>query len=189
MNRSLPTIAAASLPPLAYAHGDQHDPRLTLPERFRPIQEGKHRFVKPHAGGLWTAPVTEVTADGEIVRTAWTDWCRDNMWGDDDADSRFLAVVPQPHARVLLIDTLDDLRAIVDAYPNPVEPYPFVGERYPNWLALASDWDAVYLTDDGQWATRLPPFGMPNLYTWDCATVLWLRPAYTVPVLVAGGVA
>lgn len=186
---SLPAIPADQLPPLAYAHSDQHDPRLTLPEHFRPVQEGKRRFVKPHVGGLWTAPVTEVAADGSIAATAWTDWCRDNMWDENvGSDSRFLTIAPQPSARVLLIDSLDDLRAIVDAYPNPAEPYPFVGERYPNWLALATDWDAVYLTDEGQWATRMPPFGEPNLYTWDCATVLWLRPAYTVPALVAGGV-
>jgi hypothetical protein len=35
----------------------------------------------------------------------------------------------------------------------------------------------VYLTDRGQWLTRLPDSG-PDLYGWDMESMLWLRPAY-----------
>lgn len=34
------------------------------------------------------------------------------------------------------------------------------------------------MTDNGQWTTRLTTAPDPNLYSWDCATVLWLRPNY-----------
>ena len=84
--------------------------------------------------------------------------------------------------RLLLIDDQTQLAAIIDAYP--AEPNPYVphrnGGRYPDWEALAADgWDGVYLTDRGQWETRLPRGG-PDLYGWDLESCLWLRPSYVV---------
>jgi hypothetical protein len=183
---ALRQVAVTDLPPLAYAHGDNHDPALTHPDHFRPVVNSDiGASAKPH-GGLWTAPVAEAGPDGTVLRTAWTDWYRDNEYGTDDY-AHFLWIRPRPDARVLLIDTLDDLRAIVAAYPAvPARPaLDFLRNKYPDWPALAAaGWDAVFLTDDGQWATRLPLYREPELYTWDCATVLWLRPAYTVDQLV-----
>lgn len=68
----LPAVTGADLPRLVYAHSADHDPTLTLPNRFRPIQPGG--YVKPNAGGMWTAPVTEAAADGTPAQSAWTDW-------------------------------------------------------------------------------------------------------------------
>lgn len=184
---NLTTIAVADLPPLAYLYSESHDPALSEPERFRPITN-EATWVKP-SGGLWTAPVTRHAAGGLVLESAWSEWCVETMdW--DPIEARFLLIQPNAGARVLLVNTMDDLRRLVAAYPNREACAPALqrlAERYPNWLAMAADWDAVYLTDAGQWATRLPPYGEPNLYGWDCASVLWLRPAYTVAASVLTG--
>lgn len=178
LNTTLPTIPAADLPPLVYAHSADHDPALTAtPAAFRPIVGAG--WAKPSAGGLWTAPVTSYTPDGLPADSAWLKRCRSEM--PTGAYTRLTEIVPDASARVLIVDTQADLAAIVDAYPASYGLHlPSIDDRYPDWPALAADgWDALYLTDDGQWETRRPPHG-PNLYTWDVATVFWLRPAYTV---------
>ena len=178
---ALHAIPVADLPPLAYLYGENHDPALTEPEHFRAITS--NGWVKP-SGGLWTAPITARADDGSVLRTAWTEWCVDNMWADL-VKARFLEILPRPDARVLLVDAMDDLQALVAAFPNTEPRYRLRyghADQFPNWQTMAACWDAVYLTDAGQWATRLPPYGEPNLYTWDCASVLWLRPAYSVAV-------
>lgn len=176
MTESLTTIQSGDLPPLAYSHDDSHKQWLTRPECFRPVTN-QGAWVKP-SGGLWTAPVTARAVDGAITGTSWTDWCASEDWGVE-VYTRFLAVVPLASARVLLVDTLDDLRLLVREFPNANPGY---GREYPDWARMAESWDAVYLTDAGQWATRLPPRDEPNLYGWDCASVLWLQPAYSVDV-------
>ena len=79
-----------------------------------------------------------------------------------------------------MIDSQEHLIAIIDAYPQSDSQWPDRGRNYPHWEALAADgWDGVYLTERGQWATRLPRSG-PDLYSWDLESMLWLRPSYTV---------
>lgn len=175
MSANLPTIAAADLPPLAYAHPAAHDIALTAsPSSFRPVIGSG--WVKPNGGsGLWTAPITRYTEAGLPADSVWLEWARLEM--DFDGPSELTEIFPTAEARVLLIDSQADLVAIVDAYPAGRA---FDDLRYPDWPRLAADgWDAVYLTDEGQWATRLPDSG-PDLYGWDMASVLWLRHAYTV---------
>lgn len=170
----LPIITAAALPPLAYTHTADHNPALTRPEYFRPIRSTG--YVKPAPGtGLWTAPITEYE-NGLPCDTAWLKYCREEL--TDRNDTHLTEVFPNPDVRVLHIDTHPDLIAIVDAYPAE-QPVRGTRLNYPDWEHLAADgWDAVYLTEAGQWATRLPRTG-PDLYSWDLASVLWLRPTYT----------
>jgi hypothetical protein len=54
----------------------------------------------------------------------------------------------------------------------------------PDWEAVAREgWDAVYVTTAGL-AVNEKRFVMfePSLHMWDCASVLWLRPAYQLTV-------
>jgi hypothetical protein len=84
--------------------------------------------------------------------------------------------------RVVEIDSQEDLHALNDEFgvPDPVSlechqkrrSHPV--KRWPNWERLARHFDAVHLTEKGQWDTRLPPSG-DNLYGWDCESTLWLR--------------
>jgi hypothetical protein len=172
----LPVVAGADLPRQAYSHGPEHDPEWTRPENFRPITNKRRRWVKPDPGtGFWTATVTEETADGNPARTSWTEWCDGEQFG---TYTHLVEVIPHPAARVIRIATLAALCSVVAAFPT--EPLFDGASIYPDWAALARDWDAVWLTDEGQWATRLPPVSSPDLYGWDCESVLFLRPAYTV---------
>jgi len=87
-------------------------------------------------------------------------------------------VEPLPHARIYLIDTADDLDRLVGAFPLP--PDHLMRRTAPNWEAMAAaGWDAVYVSAVGLTANaeRIPLFE-PSLALWDCASVLWLRPAY-----------
>jgi hypothetical protein len=176
----LPVFPAAELPLLAYAHDGKQD-IAALP--WRPIAE--HGWVKPHGGtGLWTAPVTSQREDGSPADTSWLEWCRSEM--STDGYTHLTEVDPHDTARVLRIDSQADLIAIVDAYPSTSQFFSTaLDHRYPHWVDVAEDgWEAVFLTDQGQWETRLPPRG-PNLYGRDCTSVLWLRPAFTVGVTTA----
>lgn len=179
---SLATITAVSLPPQVYAHTAAHDVTLTAnPARWRPVKGIDMGWVKPHSGtGMWTSPVTARTADGLPADSAWLEWCRTEM--DSDTSGQLLTeITPHGTARLLLIDDQTHLAAIVAAYPAERNPYvPHRYGLYPDWEALAADgWDGVYLTERGQWATRLPHSG-PDLYGWDLESMLWLRPAFAV---------
>lgn len=172
-------IASADLPQLVYAHGAEHDPALTDPAHFRPIADG---FIKPSHGGLWTSPVTGAASDGAPFDTAWLEWCRDNEYGAEYY-THLTLISPLPDARVLLIDSVADLRAVVADHPARVgrRASAILARQYPSWASIRdAGWDAIYLTDAGMMATRYTVDPDPNLYGWDCATVLWLRPAYTV---------
>lgn len=178
---SLPLIVGKELPRLAYAHGAGHDPELTGPQHFRPVV-ADFAWIKPNAGGLWTAPVTQEGADGSIMSSAWSDWCRSEQV-DFGHLGYFQEIIPAPDARVLRIDGLADLRAILDTYSKHTSDvllslYP---NGFPDWERMVGDGiDAVYLSDSGQWETRMPPHGEPSMYSWDASSVLWLRPNYTV---------
>lgn len=179
---TLPLIAGSDLPRLAYSHGPDHDAALTHPQKFRPVVNSRYS-VKPEAGGLWTAPVTREGPKGEIADTAWTDWCRENDYALDRYTG-FLEITPNPDARVLRIDSQPDLTRVMGDYE--LKSRNLIGlQSIDHWAVLdyermAEDgWDAVYLTTEGQWGTRIPPSGW-SLYGWDVETVLWLLPAYTI---------
>lgn len=172
---NLPILSPADLPPLAYAHDGETDIATAA---WRPITE--HGWVKPSAHtGLWAAPVTAWTEDKFPADTAWLEWCR-SEWSTDGC-THLTEVFPHDTARVLRIDTQADLVAIIGAYPSRSGfSLSSLDDRYPHWAAMAEDgWEAVYMTDRGQWETRLPRTG-PNLYGWDMPSVLWLRPAFSV---------
>lgn len=182
---SLPIIPAADLPRLAYSHSPFHDLALTHPEKFRPVVNSRYS-VKPEAGGLWTAPVTRQDHGGKITGTTWTDWCQEEDFGVGRYTG-FQEIVPNPEARMLRIDSQPDLALIMGEYE--------LKTRYISNLRTLNDWavldyermaedglDGIYMTDAGQWETRTPPSGW-SLYGWDLASVLWIRPSYTVPGL------
>lgn len=164
---TLSDLAGTELPPLVYAH--DHAPALAAPEHLAPVYGGGR---KPHFGGRWTSPVTRHTPDGTPSGSAWTDFSRAEMIGDQDY-ALLTEIFPVPDARVVAIDDLADLRALVAAHPYAIDPL----TQGVDWPAVRdAGWDAVYLTAAGKAATA---YSTPDLYGWDVETVLWLRPAYT----------
>lgn len=167
----LRTIAPAQIPTQFYAHGPDHDVRLNRPEHFRPVVTPSVRTKPEPHEGLWTSPGTQWD-DVAPLATAWTDYVHGEQM--DWVGSHATEIIPDPTARILLIDAFADLRALAEAYPASES---YVCGPCPEWSALAADgYSAVYLTDAGQEATR---FSTPNLYGWDIECCLWLNPHYT----------
>lgn len=124
--------------------------------------------VRKPKGGLWTS-----TYCSEIG-SAWVQWCLGEDFGVPGGGWRSWLLEPDPAARVLEIDSHADLHRVSASYGLPIEyPGPLSALDFER---LAVDYDAIHLTEAGQWATRLThPL---SLYGWDCESVLWLRWAF-----------
>jgi len=129
-----------------------------FPEMVRPIRN-KPMFPKPF-GGLWTSP--------ENSTYGWKHWCTDESFHTETLQYHF--VLELISKKVLVIDTLEDLMKLPLLNPH-VPGVHFL--RYPNFERLAKKYDAIHLTEEGQHRTRLTE---PNLYGWDCESVLIMNP-------------
>lgn len=158
--------------------GRELGPQLHLGDRpsrrgFRSIAANHRGFVKPR-GGFWTSSYLGIESGSN-----WIEFCRSDMpsWIEKD----WWVVTPEPTARLLQIETLNDLKAIMSVYKSAHDS--LFGDMWPDWFAISQDYDGVHLTEEGQWETRL---SVPNLYGWDCESTLWLRWVFTAddPILV-----
>lgn len=130
--------------------------------RMKPIENGP-LAVKPK-GGLWTST-------WEHGSCGWIEWCRSNEPGWIE-DKDYWLLTPNPETRVLHVDSMKDLQALHKAYPH--DQHGFLGYDF---VTMARDYDAMHLTDRGQWRTRLTyPL---SLYGWDCESTLWFHWRFT----------
>lgn len=134
---------------------------LLLPVANRPHLS---MYAKP-LGGLWTSPLR---TDGRY-ESGWIEWCWENEvihWLGD-------AWVLRPtEARVFTIHDEVDLRSLHKRFGGWDQRATYA-EPFIDWPAVGREYDAVHLTEHGQWATRMTnPF---TLYGWDCETVFWFR--------------
>lgn len=138
------------------------------PERFDEPTNRDDLSIKP-AGGLWTSTLRD---DGGC---AWLDWCRANDWGPAD-DDHIYVLEPEPNARVIVIDGVDDMRSAQDTFAR-VDLHPAISRSFAalDYEEIAETYDAVHVTDQGQRETR---FSRPGLYGWDCESTVWLRWAF-----------
>lgn len=114
---------------------------------------------KPRSGGLWTCPL-----DPECA-SAWWKWCLDENFDHHSLHGSVWGLQVLPSAKIYKIHTHDDLIWLQSQYPL---------QNRVDYSAVARDYDGIWLTNDGQWATRLPEKG-PDLYGWDCECVLFFR--------------
>lgn len=142
-------------------------------ESIEPLSDRGGAMRKPR-GGFWTSTYDEHYGSG------WIQWCLGESYDCDPDDPVFRVWIlePDPAARVYEVDTYSDVALLCEHYGETVEHGDY-SETYPAWSRVARDYDAVHLTDDGQWATR---FSDPGLYGWDCESTLWLRWAFTAVV-------
>ena len=77
-------------------------------------------------------------------------------------------------ARILTIDSLEDLIKLCDDYPGKVIDF-LKTYRFIDWEKVSKNYDGVYLTEKGQMATR---WSQPSLYGWDCESTLWFRDVF-----------
>lgn len=129
---------------------------MPRPENFRHLDHTARASRKPH-GGLWTSTWTGDGSD-------WTRWCEDDGFRVPSEEWSGLLLTPCADARIYTIDDIDDLRALVRQYP--------AGD-VADYVAVAREFDAIHLTDAGQWATRMTLD--LDLYGWDCESTVWFR--------------
>lgn len=137
-------------------------------KKFNPKKMGKIKnrsFCKPE-GGLWVSPVDS--------KFGWKDWCEVEDFRDCKESNSF-KVSFKDDAKVIIIDSYDDLDKLPSM--NPYKDIPTLasyGDRFPDFEKLAKEVDAIWLTEEGQWKTRMT--NPKNLYGWDCESILVLNP-------------
>lgn len=151
-----------------------------IPELIEPVSwrhPGTTPGVKPK-GCLWTSSWL-----GEDDGSGWTQWCIGESFGGPEWGNCWL-VEPSLDARVYEIDFYSDLEQLIAEYGHTwyLDTECRYSETRPDWVKVAQDFDAVHMTDEGQWRTRgfYPgrSVNAPDLYGWDCESTLWFRWAF-----------
>lgn len=112
-------------------------------------------WIKP-SGGLWASPI-----DSQF---GWKDWC-DSEGYKSDLSKNFTFTLAE-NARIYVVDSYHDLSKCPTIRPSKS----MIDIEYIDFEKMAMQYDAMYLTEEGQWRTRLShPM---NLYGWDCESIL-----------------
>lgn len=141
------------------------------PEKLQTVQNREDFPLKP-CGGLWTSTFyPDMGSD-------WVQWCvgnsiRPGLWQN-------YLVYPKQDARILQIDSYEDLESLMGQYEySPMKEKFDTGFELPgilrglNYEEIAKKYDAIHLTTRGERTTHLSfPFSM---YSWDCESTLWFR--------------
>jgi len=139
-------------------------------EEFKPARNNSGSN-KPR-GGLWASPYYP---DKEYI-SGWHEWCSSEM---EHWLSNYSVVLEiKDDARVFVIDNQEDLINFINivgiAEDELTSKLKFFA--YPNFEKVSQMFDAVYLTEEGQWKTRFSDNGCNyNLYGWDCESILILN--------------
>jgi hypothetical protein len=137
----------------------------------KPLQKIGTLICKPD-GGLWTSTYDEESGSG------WVQWCFNEQFNVPSGGlwEGFL-FQPRPDARIYVVDTYPDCEALFKKYSSPL--YKGSGMQQLDFIRISEEYDAVHLTDRGQWATRMThPY---TFYGWDCESTVWLRDVFTGP--------
>jgi len=143
-----------------------------IDEKFVPIKNVPLPIVNKPIGGLWTSPIDS--------KYGWKDWCKDSSFRTCEKENSFELNLSE-NSKICTIDCLSDLIKLLDKY-NLKD----ISEqsRMFNMLiriklaecldfeSMTKDYDAVHLTTNGLSETHL---SLPNLYGWDCESVLILN--------------
>ena len=131
-----------------------------IKEIFLPI-ENTPCSNKPGKTGLWASPI-----DSEY---GWKDWCEEENFRECQERLSFQFRLSDS-ARVYVIDGVSDLVNI----PHKMGSNGCLLGSYIDFEEMATKYDAIFLTVEGQWATRLST--EINLYGWDCESILVMNP-------------
>ena len=146
-------------------------------------------FIKP-LGGFWTSSCVSEFSSG------WTEYLYSpDGVGLSQGDAMLTLLTPSAKARVLSIDSQEDLEEVAASYGlytdfRSGKPVPFSkaivsgpdslgGIFHLDFEALALQYDGLHLSEDGQYATRFPAGSRPSLYGWDVESTCWFRWAFT----------
>lgn len=129
--------------------------------KFNPVKvKGRSKATHKPFGGLWACPIDS--------KSGWKDWCIDEP-NDTNFDHYFHFRFKEG-ARVVLIDSYHDLERL----PMNSIPEQESGLTDVNWELIASQADAIWLTEKGFNDTFLTePFQLTN---WSCESILLINP-------------
>lgn len=131
--------------------------------KFEPIKNDPG-FCKPR-GGLWSSPVCS--------DRGWRWFCEGEDFEVDRINSSEFKFRLKDGSKVYMIDSIPDLLNI----PYKINSRARIYGKLIDFEKMATEYDAIYLTSNGEWATRYSDYeyGM-SLYGWDCECLLVLRP-------------
>lgn len=167
------------MPTSTQLHVTKKETGMITPHTWNPIVNGQ--LMSKPSGGLWTSTYI----DGN-VGSAWVQQLYDMGWLEDGDKIDTYVLEPTPKANVYTVDSLADMHWLYDTYGYELIPGQ---QRWIDFERMAKEWDAVHLTQEGQWRTRfagglsssLNPDYDPNrspfetFYGWDCESTIWLR--------------
>lgn len=140
------------------------------PAKIESVDGKMHLPIKP-TGGMWTSTYTP----DEDHDSDWIRWCSTEGF----LSGRHKWVMsPKPDIHVLVVDSLEDLKLVANQYEK--DKYKGmdssqIQDTVLDFPAIARDFDAMRLTKEGQWDTRLTEMDEPDLYGWDSECVLHFR--------------
>ena len=152
---------------VSYGLGE-YDPNL-----FDAIKNTKYN-IKP-LGGLWTSP--------KESKYGWIDFCRNENYYKSGGFKTGFEFQLKPNSSVYIINTFYDLIKAPYKIKDPLYSGISYNQNFIDYEKMAEEYDAIWLTDDGQYETRLPEMNglfdfdgrVINLYGWDCESLIILR--------------
>lgn len=143
------------------------------PDLFNEIKNNKYN-IKPK-GGMWTSPKNS--------KYGWVDFCKGEHFRLPDGFINGFEFQLDPNSKVYIIDSFIDLLRVPYKLKDPFYNNIRFGQNFIDYEEMAKEYDAIWLTAEGQWETRLPEIeGLMdfdgcsiNLYGWDCESLLILK--------------
>ena len=123
-------------------------------DRDRDYPQKYPRRDKPN--GLW------LSVSGE---DDWPSWCRAEGFCLGGLAHETIITL-DPAARILLLESYDDIRGLTEQYPGASHDWSDV--VYPDWGAIAGQFDGIVIAPYS-WEARFDPDTF-WYYSWDCAS-------------------
>lgn len=133
--------------------------------------DGEMHLTNKPTGGMWTSTYTP----DQEHDCDWIQWC--SGAGFYSGDHKWL-LEPKEDLDVLVIDSLKDLKTVASVYTKDTykgSPASKIPKTVFDFETMAEDFDAIRLTKEGQYETRLTGSEDPDFYGWDSESVLNFR--------------
>ncbi len=143
------------------------------PDKFNIIENNKYN-IKP-SGGLWSSP--------KISEYGWINFCIDENYYKSGGFRTGFEFQLKPDSKIYIIDSFYDLIKVPYKLKDPLYSGMSFNQNFIDYEEMAKEYDAIWLTAEGQYETRLPEMNglydfdghIINLYGWDCESLLILR--------------
>lgn len=125
--------------------------------------------IKPVGPSNWVKPESGFWASPELAThtSCWTKWCEEECYSHSNCKvDECIRFKISKDARVCVIDNFKDLINLSNecAVDEKITKSIMTSMSKIDWVKAAELYDVVYLTENGQWATKLT---RPCLYGWD----------------------